>query len=168
MKINYVAEVPPRQLMNHQPKWWEGLLGQHATVESNPLKLEFVKSIKLQCWLQESARKGKKARSKKYIDKRQTSKYNQKKGEIQMIAHKKWHFSAHTLRPDGRGRKFAAILSAFIASVTVVLSFRIRLDWKFVTIKEDTHRWAISNHSKCCRDNARHGEFIAKWLSYCL
>lgn len=31
--------------------------------------------------------------------------------------------------------KFAAILPAFIASVTVVLSFRIRLDWKFVTIK---------------------------------
>jgi len=93
-----------------------------------------------------------------------------------MIAHKKWHFLA--LRrpsrrkigwktPPARHFPLSTCHSTFIASVTAIPSFRVRLDWKFVTIKEEpravsaciySHRYrcAISNHSKCCRDSARH------------
>jgi len=82
MKINCAKNAPFGQLMSHQLKdedmESEWLLEQHATVESNPLKLEFVKSIKLQWKLQGKRKENaeKPEEGKKCIDKRQTSKYN--------------------------------------------------------------------------------------------
>lgn len=98
----------------------------------------------------------KRRRAKSILTNDKQANTTSKRGKIQMIAHKKWHFLAKRRRCPSLPR-LSSHPSRRFGPFRLEICYNQRgVSGEWLYIFEYRYRRAISNHSKCCRYNARH------------